>query len=70
MFRTLRFRFSLALTIALSPSLAFAWGKSANRLVVNRAVEALPQDIRPFFDANRSILLSTSTTHSARRTSC
>ena len=57
MFRTLRFRFSLALTIALSPSLAFAWGKSANRLVVNRAVEALPQDIRPFFDANRSILL-------------
>lgn len=57
MFRRPRFRFSLALTIALSPSLAFAWGNSANRLVVNRAVETLPQDIRPFFDANRSILL-------------
>ena len=57
MYRKLRFRFSLALTIALSPSPAFAWGNSANRLVVNRAVETLPQDIRPFFDANRSILL-------------
>ena len=57
MFRRLRFRFSLALTIALSPSLAYAWGNSANRLVVNRAVETLPQDVRPFFDANRSILL-------------
>jgi hypothetical protein len=57
MFRRLRFRFSLALTVALSPSLAYAWGNGANRLVVNRAVETLPQDIRPFFDANRSILL-------------
>jgi hypothetical protein len=46
-----------ALAIALWPSLALAWGKSANRLIVNRAVETLPQDIRPFFDANRSILL-------------
>ncbi|HKF26759.1 MAG TPA: hypothetical protein VKB24_12295 [Candidatus Acidoferrum sp.] len=39
------------------PGFAQAWGNSANRLVVNRAVETLPQDIRPFFDANRSILL-------------
>src|SRR5215471_11560628 len=39
------------------PGFARAWGNSANRLVVNRAVETLPQDIRPFFDANRSILL-------------
>lgn len=57
MSRRSRFSFSLALAIALSPSPAFAWGKSANHLVVNRAVETLPQDIRPFFDANRSILL-------------
>jgi len=39
------------------PGFAQAWGNGANRLVVNRAVETLPQDIRPFFDANRSILL-------------
>jgi len=57
MSRRLRLSFSFALAIALSPSLALAWGNSANRLVVNRAVDALPQDIRPFFDANRSILL-------------
>ncbi len=57
MSRRLRLSFSFALAIALSPSLALAWGNSANRLVVNRAVDALPQDIRPFFDGNRSILL-------------
>jgi len=57
MFRRLRFWFSLALVMVLWPSLALAWGNSANRLVVNRAVDTLPQDIRPFFDANRSILL-------------
>jgi hypothetical protein len=57
MSRRLRLRFSLALTIALSPSPAYAWGNGANRLVVNRAVETLPQDIRPFFEANRGILL-------------
>ena len=61
MFRSKRFAFHLALAaalaIALLPSPTFAWGNSANRLVVNRAVETLPQDIRPFFDANRSILL-------------
>ena len=57
MSRRPRFCFFLALAIALSPPLAIAWGNSANRLVVNRAVETLPLDIRPFFDANRSILL-------------
>jgi hypothetical protein len=57
MSRRLRLWFSLALLIALRPSLALAWGNNANRLVVNRAIDTLPQDIRPFFDANRSILL-------------
>jgi hypothetical protein len=57
MLRKLRLRFPLALAIALWPSLALAWGNNANRLVVNRAIDTLPQDIRPFFDANRSILL-------------
>jgi len=39
------------------PSLALAWGKNANRLVINRAIDTLPQDVRPFFENNRSILL-------------
>lgn len=57
MSRRLRLWFTLALLIALRPSHALAWGNNANRLVVNRAIDTLPQDIRPFFDANRSILL-------------
>jgi hypothetical protein len=57
MSRRLRLWLSLALLVALRPSLALAWGNNANRLVVNRAIDTLPQDIRPFFDANRSILL-------------
>jgi hypothetical protein len=57
MSRRLRLWFSLALAISLSPSLALSWGNNANRLVVNRAIDTLPQDIRPFFEANRSILL-------------
>jgi hypothetical protein len=48
----------LALVLALlAVPAAFAWGNNANRLVVNRAIDALPQDIRAFFDANRSVLL-------------
>jgi hypothetical protein len=57
MSRRLRLWFSLALAISLWPSLALSWGNNANRLVVNRAIDTLPQDIRPFFEANRSILL-------------
>jgi hypothetical protein len=57
MSRRLRLWFTLALAISLWPSLALPWGNNANRLVVNRAIDTLPQDIRPFFEANRSILL-------------
>ena len=45
-----------ALLCLLFPSYSFAWGRSAHRLVVNKAVETLPSDIRPFFEANRAIL--------------
>src|SRR5215470_11702588 len=47
---------ALALALAAGPP-AFAWGNNANRLVVNRAIDTLPQEIRGFFDANRAILL-------------
>jgi len=46
-----------ALLWFLAPSRACAWGSNANRLVVNRAIDTLPQEIRVFFDANRAILL-------------
>lgn len=57
MSRGTRLCLSLALAMLLVPSQLSAWGNNANRLVVNRAIDTLPQDIRGFFDANRSILL-------------
>jgi len=41
----------------LSPVSTSAWGNNANKLIVNRAIDTLPPDLRAFFDANRSILL-------------
>lgn len=58
MFRGMRLLTVLALAIGLlAGPPAFAWGNNANRLVVNRAVDTLPQEIRGFFDANRAVLL-------------
>jgi hypothetical protein len=45
-----------ALLCLLLPNHSFAWGRGAHRLVVNKAIETLPADIRPFFEANRTIL--------------
>src|SRR5260370_17039047 len=43
-----------------SPQSSRAWGRSGHRLVVNKAIETLPQGlpqgIREFFDTNRSFL--------------
>jgi hypothetical protein len=41
-----------ALVIFLLPLQTFAWGPNAERLIANRAVETLPPDLRPFFEAN------------------
>jgi len=40
----------------LLPNRSFAWGRNGHRLVISKAVETLPSDIRPFFEANRAIL--------------
>src|SRR5258708_10565611 len=40
-----------------SPQNSRAWGRSGHRLVVNKAVDTLPQGIREFFATNRSFLL-------------
>ncbi len=39
------------------PSQSRAWGDNANKLIVNRAIETLPQDVRPFFEGSRGFLL-------------
>jgi hypothetical protein len=48
----------IALTFLLSPIPASAWGNNANKLIVNRAIETLPPDVRQFFEASRAELLN------------
>jgi hypothetical protein len=45
------------LLCALSPSPTPAWGNSAQRLIVGRAVDTLPSDLRTFFEAQRDFLV-------------
>jgi hypothetical protein len=47
----------LLLACFLLPSRSLAWGNNAQRLIVNHAVDTLPYDLRPFFEANRNYLI-------------
>jgi hypothetical protein len=49
-------RFTAALVAFLLPLQTFAWGPNAERLIANHAVETLPPDLRPFFEANRDFV--------------
>jgi hypothetical protein len=46
----------LALSISVPPQ-SRAWGRNGQRLVVNKAVDTLPAEIRSFFETSRSALL-------------
>ena len=50
--------FGIAFASAIFPSAAFPWGNNANKLIVNRAIDTLPADLRPFFDGSRTDLLN------------
>ena len=58
--RSLAFHGALCATALLlcllAPSQCMAWGRNGERLVVNKAIDTLPADIRPFFEANRALL--------------
>jgi hypothetical protein len=55
--RTWRVALVMAATFALaSPQGAWAWGRNGNKLVVNKAIDTLPADIREFFESNRALL--------------
>src|SRR5437660_7567242 len=47
----------LSVILFLVPPQCRAWGKSAQRLVANQAIDTLPQEIRPFFESNRTFLV-------------
>ena len=42
--------------LALLPATLDAWGPNAHRLVVNKAIDTLPPELRPWFEANRPYL--------------
>jgi hypothetical protein len=58
----MRHRLSVALALLLLilflvlPS-SFGWGDNADRLITNKAVDTLPEEMRPFFEANRQFLV-------------
>lgn len=41
----------------LLPSSGLAWGENSHKLIVNKALETLPSELRPFFETNRAFLL-------------
>ena len=57
-----RFQVLSVLTVLLACATcaptACAWGNNANKLIVNRAIDTLPADLRPFFDSSRAELLN------------
>ena len=46
----------LAVLLVALPA-SFGWGESAERLITNKAIETLPDDMQQFFQANRQFLL-------------
>ncbi len=49
--------FVLVAVFILLPQRSAAWGANGQKLVVNKAIDTLPQDLRAFFDSNRGYLL-------------
>ncbi|HEY2459333.1 MAG TPA: hypothetical protein VGI16_00925 [Candidatus Acidoferrum sp.] len=47
---------SIAFALCLSPT-SRAWGSNGSKLVINKALDTIPADIRPFFEANRVFLI-------------
>ena len=48
----------VVLAVVLTPpSTASAWGFDAHQFIVSKAIDILPDPIRPFFDANRAFIV-------------
>jgi hypothetical protein len=47
----------LAALVALALTYAYGWGENAERLVTNKAIDTLPQEMGTFFEANRQYLV-------------
>ena len=49
--------FGAIVLILFLPQALRAWGRNAERLILNKAVDTLPADVRGFFEANRGSLM-------------
>jgi len=49
--------FTSLVLLALCARRAPAWGPNGDKLVVNKAIDTLPPDLRPYFEANRAFLV-------------
>lgn len=49
------------LVLVLTSSASFGWGESAERLITNKAVDTLPDEMLPFFVSNRQFIVQHST---------
>ncbi|HMF98398.1 MAG TPA: zinc dependent phospholipase C family protein [Vicinamibacterales bacterium] len=48
---------ALLLVASMTPSAAFAWGFAGHRLIMRRAIELLPPELKPFYDRHRDELI-------------
>ena len=51
---------ALMAVILVAPTRASAWGLEVHQLIVSRAIDMLPESIRPFFEANRAFVVERS----------
>lgn len=51
------FALPVVAAVALTLSSSYGWGESAERLIANKAVETLPEEMLPFFEANRQFIV-------------
>ena len=47
----------LLAAVAFTISSSFGWGESAERLIASKAVDTLPEEMEPFFEANRQFIV-------------
>lgn len=50
----------MLIAILVAPSTASAWGFEAHKFIVARAIDILPEPLRPFFEANRAFIVERS----------
>lgn len=48
---------SIVVAMLVAAPASFGWGENADRLITNKAVDTLPDEMVPFFEANRQFLV-------------